>query len=318
MLPPGLSMLWEPVDPQEAVRSRFGFNGFDEAARWLSTSLARGWDMRVRDCSRLVISDHNALAWVESDRGPVVVKWSHSLPHFDRLAASTELLRRLGDQGVPVAVPVPTTLGRVRVVLPGPAGPLSVAVLPELDGDWLDVDDPAAVRAAGACLAAVHLALRGHTDARLWQPAEVETPAGRIRRWLSSSDAGRAPEPSTRLSMRVAALPPLPGGAQPVHNDFRAANILTRDGRVVGVLDFDDVAWDHPVSDLAKAGVYLGTRFTDWRPTPDPVRRHLRQGYESVQPLSSLESRWLEALTLWQGILAIPHSQDPDAWARAL
>ena len=89
-------------------------------------------------------------------------------------------------------------------------------------------------------------------------------------------------------------------------------------GGVVGVLDFDDVAWDHPVSDLAKAGVYLSTRFTDWRPTPDAVRRHLRQGYESVRPLSSLESRWLEALTLWQGILAIPHSQDPDAWARAL
>jgi Ser/Thr protein kinase RdoA (MazF antagonist) len=76
--------------------------------------------------------------------------------------------------------------------------------------------------------------------------------------------------------------------------------------------------WDHPVSDLAKANVYLGTRFRNWRPTPSPVREQLRAGYESVRPLTPLESRWLEALTLWQAILAIPHSHDPAAWARAL
>jgi Ser/Thr protein kinase RdoA (MazF antagonist) len=215
-------------------------------------------------------------------------------------------------------VPISTAVGEDRPVLDGPIGPLSVAVLPELDGDWLNVDDPSAVRAAGACLAAVHLTLRGYTGPRLWPPAEVETPDRRIRRWLSTCASELAPEASARLTSLVATLPPLDSSSQPVHNDFRAANILMRDGRIVAVLDFDDVAWDYPVSDLAKAGVYLGTRFTKWQPTPDTVRRQLRLGYESVRPLTPLESQWLEVLTLWQAILAIPHSHDAAAWARAL
>lgn len=311
-------MLWESVNPDEALRRRFGFAGFAEAVDWISTSLADRWAVTVRSCRRVVISDHNAIAWVESDRGALVIKWSHALSHFDGLAASTQLLRRLGERGLPVAVPIATAVGQDRVVLDGPAGPLSVAVLPELDGDWLDVGDPTAVRAAGACLAAVHLTLRDYTDPRLWLPAEVESPDRRIQSWLSDGDPGFAPEASARLTALIADLPPLDGRSQPVHNDFRAANILMRDGRIVGVLDFDDVAWDHPVSDLAKAGVYLGTRFTNWRPTPDTARRQLRAGYESVRTLTPHETRWLEVLTLWQAIMAIPHRHDPAGWTQAL
>ncbi|GAA1430298.1 phosphotransferase [Microlunatus lacustris] len=317
MLPSGLSMLWETVDPQEALRRRFGFGRFSEAVEWICTALAREWGVAADDCHRLVISGENAIAWLGSDRGALVVKWSRTLAQFDGLAASTQLLRWLGDRGLPVAVPIPTAGGDDRVVLDGPVGPLSVAVLPELDGGWLDVEDLTAVRAAGACLADLHLALRGRTDPRLRRPAAMEPPDRRIRRWLSDSDPGLAPGASARLRTLVAALPPWDGSPQPVHNDFRSANILTRGGHVVAVLDFDEVAWDHPVSDLAKASVYLGTRFRNWRPTPDRVRRELRAGYESVRPLTALESRWLEVLTLWQAVLAIPHSHDPAAWARA-
>ena len=318
MLPPGLSMLWETADPHEALRHRFGWAGLDQATEWISTTPARTWGVTVHDCHRLVISGHNAIAWVHSDRGSLVIKWSRAVPHFDGLAASTRLLSRLGDRGLPVAAPLRTAGGADRVVLDGPGGPLSVAVLPELQGEWLDVGDELSVRAAGACLAEVHLALEGYTDARLWRPAEAEPPDRRVRRWLANGDPDLSPEATARLAELTAGLPPLDGRAQPVHNDFRAANILMRDGRVVGVLDFDEVAWDHPVSDLAKAGVYLGTLFRNWRPTPDAVRRELRTGYTSVRPLTPLESRWLEALTLWQAIVAVPHSHDPGGWAGAL
>jgi aminoglycoside phosphotransferase (APT) family kinase protein len=103
-----------------------------------------------------------------------------------------------------------------------------------------------------------------------------------------------------------------------VHNDFRAANILTRRSRVVAVLDFDEVAWTHPVADLAKAGVYLGTRFRDWRPTPAAARAELRAGYESVRPLEPVERRWFDVLVLWYGICAVPGPVDPAGWAEAL
>ena len=65
---------------------------------------------------------------------------------------------------------------------------------------------------------------------------------------------------------------------QLVHNDFRAANILTRNSRTTGVLDFDDVAIDHRVSDLAKAKRLSGhpvhrlATDTD-RGTAEPARR---------------------------------------------
>lgn len=311
-------MLWETADPDEALRNRFGWDGFDQATAWISTILARTWGITSQDCPRLVISADNAIAWVQSDRGALVIKWSRALPHFPGLAASTRLLSWLGDRGLPVAAPVRSAGGDDRVVLDGPRGPLSVAVLPELDGDWLDVGDVSAVRAAGASLAAVHLALEGYTDTRLWRPAEAEPPDRRLRRWLADGEPDREPGATAHLAELVTGLPPLDGRSQPVHNDFRAANILTREGHVVGVLDFDEMAWDHPVSDLAKAGVYLGTLFRNWQPTPDTVRRELHTGYASVRPLTPLEDRWLEALTLWQSIVAVPHSHDPAAWARAL
>lgn len=112
--------------------------------------------------------------------------------------------------------------------------------------------------------------------------------------------------------------PALDDKSQLVHNDFRAANILTRDSEIIGVLDFDDVLVDHRVSDLAKASTYLGTRFTSWAPTPITAQQELRAGYESVQPLSSAESEWLDILTLWQGIAAIPGQDDTAGWAAAL
>ncbi|WP_125778317.1 phosphotransferase enzyme family protein [Antribacter gilvus] len=333
MLPLGLSMLWERVEPEAALRERFGFSGFDAATGWVSAALSETWGIAVVGCSRMVISDHNAIAWVESDRGRLVVKWSHSQRLFARLEASTWLLRALADRGVPVAAPVATTDGRDRLTLAGPSGPLSLTVLPELTGDWLDVTDEAAVVAAGACLAEVHRALgaigrdlppaaraaAGLGTGAAAEPAEASAALRqRIDDWLARGDRGFAPEASQRLKSLLSAAPDLDDEPQLVHNDFRAANLLTQGSRVVGVLDLDDVTVRHRVHDLAKASVYLGTLFTDWRPTPTAVRQTLRAGYESVRPLSPTEARWLEILVLWQGLQAIPGESDPAGWASAV
>jgi Ser/Thr protein kinase RdoA (MazF antagonist) len=302
-------MLWETVDPEVALRERFGFGGFSAAAEWVVTVLGTTWGIRAHGCSRIAISDQNAIGWVSSDRGRLILKWSRAGERFARLDASTRLLRDLARQGVPVAAPIATVHRRDRTVLDGPAGELSVAVHPELDGTWLDVSDPEAVHAAGACLARVHGAL-AH--------AEGEPPEGlrpRIQRWLDVGDRGFAPEASRRLSELLAATPELDDDVQLVHNDYRAANLLTRGSEIVGVLDFDEVLLDHRVSDLAKAGVYLATRFTDWRPTPSAVRRTLRAGYESVRPLQPVEARWWEVLVLWHGVMAVPGRDDPHGWA---
>jgi Ser/Thr protein kinase RdoA (MazF antagonist) len=318
MLPLGLSMLWESVEPEVALTERFGFGNFGTVTEWVSMVLSEKWGITVGGCTRMVISDHNAIVWVESNQGDVVVKWSRAVERFPSLDASSRLLRTLAERGIPVAMPIATADGRDRVTLDGPAGPLSVTVLPELTGDWLDVKNRAAVLSAGACLAEVHQALgASHHNV---SPVSVRAKQlkARISDWLAGEDCGFATEASRRLKDLLSGAPDLHDEPQLVHNDFRAANILTRDSKVIGVLDFDDVVIDYRVNDLAKACVYLGTRFTEWRPTPTAVRETLRAGYESVRPLSPAEARWFEILVLWQGLKAIPGENDTFGWASAL
>jgi Ser/Thr protein kinase RdoA (MazF antagonist) len=318
MLPLGLSMLWESADAEVALKERFGFDSFDAVAEWVSTMLDEAWGITVIGCSRMVISDHNAIVWTESNQGDLVVKWSRARNLFASLNASTRLLRILAGRGIPVASPIATRDGLDRVVLEGPSGALSVTVLHELTGDWLDVNDSAAVLSAGASLAEVHQALgAAHGDA-LPMATRTQSLGERLDQWLADGDRGLAPEASHRLKDLLSASPELDDEPQLVHNDFRAANILTRDSKVIGVLDFDDVVVEHRVHDLAKACVYLGTRFTQWRPTPMMVRRTLRAGYESVRPLGPAEARWFEILMLWQGLQAIPGENDRAGWAAAL
>jgi Ser/Thr protein kinase RdoA (MazF antagonist) len=271
MLPMGLSMLWERAEPEQALRERFGFEGFEAVGAWVPGVLAEVWGIEVAGTTRMVISDQNAIVWVDTDRGPLVVKWSRAQALFGQLEASARLLRVLDERGVPVAAPLHGKDGRERVVVDGPIGELSVAVLPEITGDWLDITNEDAVHAAGACLAELHNALSGYVDDRL---------------------------PSTN-PRSATDLPPIDDEPQPVHNDFRAANILTRGSKIVGVLDFDEIAWGHRVEDLAYASVYLATRFTGWGPTAPAVRQTLRAGYESVRLLSPAEDERYDDLVRW-------------------
>ena len=306
MLPAGLSMLWETVDARQALRDRFGFDSEHEAAAWCRSALAERWGIAAGDCARIVISDRNVIAWYASDGGSdggLVVKWSADAGAFPRLGASTRLLHHLDARGVPVAAPIPSRDDDVRPRVSGPLGDLSVAVLPEVSGDWLDVADPVAVRDAGACLARIHGALR----AIAWEApttARLDDPRSEVLRWLRSDDAAGPAGPRRRLERLLADAPDLRGTVQPVHNDFRAANVLTRASSVVAVLDFDEVIVAPPVFDLAKASVYLGTRFRDWGPTSPEVRARFRAGYESVRPLGDDEARWFELVVLWLGLRA--------------
>jgi Ser/Thr protein kinase RdoA (MazF antagonist) len=315
-LPTGLSLLWESADARTALRERFGFEDLESATDWLAAALRERWGFAVHACRRLTISDHNAIAWVRTDRGDLVVKWSREDRLFSRLEATTSLLLTLAEQGVPVAAPVPAGDGTVRPVVDGPAGPLSVAVLPEIAGTWLDVVDLDAVRTVGAGLAHLHEVLGGLEVPSLAGPTP-RPPRERMRGWLETHDQGRAPAASARLAALVQDLPELTDTPQLVHGDVRAANLLMRDGQLAAVLDLDEVRIDHRVAELAQTSVLLGTLFRDWRPTPAPARRALREGYESVHPLGEAEAGWLEALSLWIGLASIP-AEHAAPWVAAI
>lgn len=316
-LPPGLSLLWESADEHTALRERFGFEDLGGTTDWLAASLREQWGLAVLACRRLTISDHNAIAWVSTDRGELVVKWSREERLFPRLEATTGLIMALAEQRIPVASPLPARDGALRVVTGGPSGPLSVAVLPEIPGTWLDVADLGAVRTVGACLARMHAALAALDLSALAGPAPRPL-RERVLGWLGDHDRGRAPAASARLASLVQDLPELTDPPQLVHGDVRAANLLMRDGEVAAVLDLDEVRTDHRVAELAQTSVLLGTLFRDWRPAPVPARRALREGYETVRPLESAEREWLEALTLWIGLASIPGGEHAAPWVAAV
>jgi homoserine kinase type II len=318
MLPSGLSMLWEAVEPTQALQGRFGFGGFTAASGWVSGLLDEAWGITALDCTRIVISGENAIVWTNTSRGRLVMKWSRAESRFAALTASARLLSHLGRRGLPVATPIPALTGQDRITVDGPLVPLSVAVQPELSGDWLDVADGVAVRAAGACLARLHEELRAYHDERLPTTSRINVSMDAIQRWLADGDSDLAPGASSRLGRLAVGLPDLDREPQLVHHDYRAANILTSASTIVGVLDFDEVAVGQPVGDLAHASVYLATLFTSWGPTPTAARQQLRAGYESVRALTPAEGRWYDALVLWLAIQAIPGKVDPGAWAAAL
>jgi homoserine kinase type II len=321
MFPTGLSMLWESTEPRSALQERFGLDGFDEAGSWLTKVLAEAWAIDVQRCDRIIISGDNAIAWIRTNRGALVAKWSRAQDHFVRFAATADLVHALHRQGVPVAPPLASVDGQYRVII----GSLSMTVQPEVDGELLDTTDDTAVRRAGACLARLHSALATQRDSRLTESARHRGGSLDLRRrigtWLQGlqhEDNGMAPAASARLSDQLASLPQIDSEPQLIHNDYRASNILTSGSGITAVLDFDEVALDYCVSDLANAFVLLRTRFTNWQPTPASVRDALLDGYQSVRSLTRLEHRWLHALVLLRGIQAIPPGDDPAGWARAL
>ena len=311
-------MLWESTEPQSALNNRFGLGSFDEAAGWITRVLAEGWAIEVMACERVIISDHNAIAWISTDRGALVAKWSRDQDQFVKFAGTADLLDALHKEGLPVAPPLAATDGRHRVIIDSS----SITVQPHIDGALLDTTADVAVRRAGASLARLHGALATQGDSRLTMLGRHTSGTLDLRRrieiWLQHEDTGRAPAASARLRQEITSLAPIDSEPQLIHNDYRASNMLTRGTEIVAVLDFDEVALDYCVSDLAYAFVYLGTRFTNWKPTPASVREALLHGYETVRPLTTLERQWLHVLALWQGINAIPPGDDPAGWAKAV
>lgn len=311
-------MLWESAEPRSALKERFGLDSFDGAGSWLSNLLAEAWDIEVQACHRIVISGDNAIAWVRTNQGALVAKWSRAQDQFVKFAATGDLIQALHQQGVPVAPPLASGDGQHRVIIDS----MSATVQPHIDGEHLDITSNAAVRSAGACLARLHNALATQSDSRL---TELGRQTGgsldlgrRIETWLREEDSGMVPAASARLRDQIASLQPIDAGPQLIHNDYRASNILTSGAGIAAVLDFDEVGVDYCVSDLANTFVLLGTQFTNWLPTPGRARDALLEGYQSVRPLTRLELHWLRALVVMRGIQAIPPGNDPAGWASAV
>lgn len=305
-------MLWESADPAEELPRRFGFADAAAAVGWLSELLRERWAVRLRGCARIMLSDRNALALLETDAGPMVAKWSAASAHFPRLGALAEVTSRLGRQALPVAAPVPTRDGQVQVQIDS----ASIALQPRIDGTHLDVGDAEQVRAAGQVLARLHRALAESAPADLPELSAPISLSAQLRSWLASGPRHVPADVVGALGAVVAASPIEPDTPiQLVHGDFRAANVLCRGSEVVAVIDFDDARLDHRVVELARSAALLGTVYHHWAPVSPEVHGTFLAGYQAVSPLTAAESAWLRPLVAWYSARLAPPGGDPAGWA---
>ncbi|KQS08109.1 aminoglycoside phosphotransferase [Curtobacterium sp. Leaf183] len=308
-------MLWETADAAEVLRDRFGFASEDEAAGWAVRAASEHWGIAASACTRIVMSDRNALAWLATDTGQVLLKWCIEPSRFPRLAVAADVVAWLGDRGLPVSAPVPARDGSVQVEVDG----VSAGLQRVIGGELLDVDDPDAVRSTGRLIARVHDALAAcprHDDVAAVRPAPLPL-VDQVTGWLDGAPSHLPPAALDLLRARLASVPSEPLPVQVVHGDVRLANVLCADGEVVGLIDFEDLRLDHRVVELARGAVLLGTRFHDWGPVDAEVRAAFRQAVESVSPLSSAESAWWDVLVLWTSLALVPPGDDPTGWGAA-
>jgi homoserine kinase type II len=309
---PVLEMLWEPHDPRRALEERFGFSDGESAGRWVAAMLQEYWAVRILSCDRIVISNHNALAWVGAPTGRLVAKWSVQPERFPRLSELARLTRWLDGQGLPVSAPVPAVDGRLQLEADG----VSMGLQREIEGDLLDTADPAQVRAAGAVLARLQDALARYSDAdRVAAPDHPSHPlTAQVTGWIDSGAEHLPAAARATLRGLVDDAPPEQLPTQLLHYDFRSANVLCAGVEVAAVLDFEQARLDHRVVELARAAVLLGTRFRNWGPVPAEVRAGFLAGYESVRALTPVEAAWWDALVLWHALAFVPPGQDPTGW----
>ncbi len=155
---PELTMLWESVDPAEALAQRFRFDSPAAVVDWVGGVLDRHWGLRLSSCERLVISSANLMAWITVGERRMIAKWCASPPLFPRLAAIADLTSWLDQRGVPVSAPRPASDGRLQLELDG----FSLALQNVMPGELLDITDPAQLAAAGEMLATLQKALAAY------------------------------------------------------------------------------------------------------------------------------------------------------------
>jgi Ser/Thr protein kinase RdoA (MazF antagonist) len=235
-----------------------------------------------------------------------VLRVSSRLPAA-QIAVEHRILRRLGQAGLPFAVPRPLAAGDGRTAVESEAG--IVTLCPLIPGDHPDLTRGPVLERYGRAVAQLGQALqrmpladaprdwRGHP--RPGAPSRGEI--ARLRHELRAAgvpDAQTAPLDTVARGWERDWLPDagrLP--VQVIHGDLASGNTLVdpESGAVTGLLDFQLCGTGFAVQDPLAAlynSPLLASR--DW---PPRVTAFLR-GYASVRPLSRAEAGALPALLL--------------------
>ncbi|SFE88950.1 Predicted kinase, aminoglycoside phosphotransferase (APT) family [Actinoplanes philippinensis] len=238
---------------------------------------ARGWANQVW---RLGDDLAVRLPWVVADTDELLLNEHTWVP---RLAP-----------GLPLPVPVPQRLGVPSARFPRPW--LITTWVPGEPADRAPVTDPAAAGSLAAFLTALH------------RPAPAEAPAGQDRGGpLAERSDGFAggvalavergliddPDAVRAVWQDAVTAPAWAGPRMWLHADLHPANVVTRGGRLCGIVDFGDLCAGDPAYDLSAAWLLLPDGGVDdfyaaYRPAADAATRRRARGWAMARVLSGL------------------------------
>lgn len=168
------------------------------------------------------------------DRDPAEIRWCHGIAAAARSVPE-------------VVAPLPRADGSTVAVVGG----RPVTVWPLVAGRWADSEDPVQFTEAAELLARLHRALADHRPPARPRPSFLET-------GLDGTPSAELPDPGLDrwLAEFTAAARP-----QPLHGDYYEGNLLSRDGHVVAVIDWDEALIGPPEIELASAALEFADEY---------------------------------------------------------
>jgi len=253
----------------------------------------RPWPITPTSLRRTEHGLNNESYFVDAAEGQFVARVYRNTVEPSRVRDEHDLLARISLHELPFQVPMPTKTaeGDTLAVLETPDGPRLAALFSRIPGEPASLDVGNA-RVAGRALAQLDRAM-GQLDLPVRSPATIRdvhplvpdpfeaiddldlgSGAGRVRGQLEYVDATH--------DAIAGSLP-----RQIVHGDFAFINVLVKDGKVTGMLDFEFAGPDLRAADLACAMYLTTVRAADaerW-----PALEALAAGYRRSLPLDPLE-----------------------------
>lgn len=243
----------------------------------------------------------NETASVQTSEGQFVVRRNNRRNSEAALRYRHGLITRLYTHDFPTASLLPARNGDTLLALDG----RFYEVLSFVRGNAGNADQPQNLLNVGATLAHYHTLVQAcppPPDAQRLRYSP-HTLLGMTEELLKHDEMGDLTSIVSWYDARIAylrkLLPPEKYTQLPhlcIHGDIHRNNLLFAEDRVAALLDFDQVAWDTPLCDLADALVAFASckaATTTWGIFPGPLDEEqadlLIEGYTSVMPLGREE-----------------------------
>ncbi len=154
---------------------------------------------------------------------------------------------------LPIAIPVPVRRGVAAEIYPW-----SWSVVPFHDGVTAAecaFDGAAVARDLAEFLRALHFPSPPDAPHNRYRGVPLRDRHDDVVRWIAGLGAGAGLDAPAAMRCRERAVDVPYWGNAPVwiHGDLHPANLITRDGNIVAVVDFGDIAGGDPATDLASA-----------------------------------------------------------------